>query len=201
MISPSHSHQEDHHFPSFNQSITFSTLSIIMECDIAVTLKNKPNVIGVYGIPGSGKTYLIHALKHRLGKLRFEFYEGISVIDAICPGGLDAFKLLPPLEKQHFRQQFIKKIQQNCLENGKTEIVAGHLVLWAENENPAELVDNECDWEVYTHILYLSPSPNTISQYRLGDETRMRDEVSVQHLERWMAKQGKKPSTRALQGQ
>lgn len=128
------------------------------------------------------KPFLINALKLRLDDLRFEFYEGSIVIDTVCPEVLDTFKQLSIPEKQDFRHQSIKKVQQDCLENDKTAIVAGHLVLWAENEAAGKLVDTESDWEVYTHILYLSLSPDTISRYRFGDETRMRDMASVQHL-------------------
>ena len=36
----------------------------------------KPVVIGIYGLPGSGKTTLMGQLKQELGEEQFTFYEG-----------------------------------------------------------------------------------------------------------------------------
>jgi hypothetical protein len=41
---------------------------------------NKAVVIGLYGVPGSGKTFLLSQLKQEFGKESFEFYEGSEVI-------------------------------------------------------------------------------------------------------------------------
>ena len=37
---------------------------------------SKPVVIGVYGVPGCGKTTLLAQLKEKLGEDSFAFYEG-----------------------------------------------------------------------------------------------------------------------------
>ncbi|KAI9777279.1 MAG: hypothetical protein M1816_004815 [Peltula sp. TS41687] len=38
--------------------------------------KKKATVIGLYGVPGAVKTYLLNRLKQELGYEQFAFYEG-----------------------------------------------------------------------------------------------------------------------------
>jgi putative protein kinase ArgK-like GTPase of G3E family len=58
-------------------------------------------VIGIYGIPGSGKTFLIIQLKQRLEKEPFVFWDGSQVIASVVPGGLGVFHELEAEEKNH----------------------------------------------------------------------------------------------------
>lgn len=56
-------------------------------------VRMKPVIIGLYGLPGSGKTTLFNQLKQIFDKQRsIAFYEGSEVIDNIVPGGLAEFK-------------------------------------------------------------------------------------------------------------
>ena len=56
----------------------------------------KPTVIGLYGIFGSGKSYLLNQLKKdtTLQDQRFAFYDGFELINQVTPDGLDVFKKL-----------------------------------------------------------------------------------------------------------
>ncbi|KAJ5511349.1 hypothetical protein N7453_003452 [Penicillium expansum] len=47
----------------------------------------KPVVIGLYGLPGSGKTSRLGELKTVLGNDNFEYYDGSDIIAAVTPGG------------------------------------------------------------------------------------------------------------------
>jgi len=57
--------------------------------------RSSPNdeavVVGLYGIPGSGKTYLLNQLKEELGNMLFAFYEGSQIDSTVVPRGLDVF--------------------------------------------------------------------------------------------------------------
>ena len=65
------------------------------------TLRERPMIIGLYGVPGSGKTYLINKLKNELDEKSFAFYEGSEVVGEVTPGGLDAFKKLDEQAKSY----------------------------------------------------------------------------------------------------
>ena len=58
--------------------------------EIRSTSDHKAVVVGLYGVPGSGKTFLLNQLKQELGQTHFAFYEGSKMI--VVPGGLDAFQ-------------------------------------------------------------------------------------------------------------
>ena len=49
----------------------------------------KAVIVGLYGVPGSGKSYLLEQLKRELGEIKFSLYEGSRMIIA---GGLDVFQ-------------------------------------------------------------------------------------------------------------
>lgn len=51
-------------------------------------------VIGLYGLPGSGKTFILDHLRQTLDRSLFTFYEGSEVISTVTPGGLKAFQHL-----------------------------------------------------------------------------------------------------------
>ncbi|KAH8722702.1 uracil phosphoribosyltransferase-domain-containing protein [Phaeosphaeriaceae sp. PMI808] len=107
-------------------------------------LKQKAIVVALYGLPGSGKTSLVNLLKQKLEKDNFAFYEGSGVIDAIVPGGLDAFQRLKEEEKEHWRKVAIDKVRNECTESGKVGVVAAHFMFWRE-EDKAGHVDIEMD--------------------------------------------------------
>ena len=145
----------------------------------------KPIVIGLYGLPGSGKTFLFDQLKQELGQNHFAFYEGSEVIAAIVPGGLDAFQKLEELEKVDRRQLAIDKIRKECAGSGQVAVVAGHFMFWAESEETGCRVYTQNDLETFTHIIYLDFPADVIAKHRLNDAERIRPSVSVPHLRKW----------------
>ncbi len=80
---------------------------------------NKAVVVGLYGVPGSGKTFLLDQLKEELGEEYFAFYEGSKMIATVVPGGLDAFQTLEEGEKEHWRQLAIDTIGRKCADSGQ----------------------------------------------------------------------------------
>jgi hypothetical protein len=97
---------------------------------------NKAVVIGLYGVPGTGKTFLpksetfyqlptrvfltiflllgktflLNQLKHELRTEHFAFYDGSKMIGTLVPGGLDLFKKMEEQEKEYWRQLAIDTI-------------------------------------------------------------------------------------------
>ncbi|OBT95958.1 hypothetical protein VE01_06005 [Pseudogymnoascus verrucosus] len=147
-----------------------------------------PNIIGLYGIPGAGKS-------HYLSKLEvlsqsevthpFQFFEGTLVIDSLIPGGLLAFKELPEEQKVKLREKAICSIKDECTIGRTNGVVAGHATFWGGKDDSEIIVITPKDLEIYSHILYLRTDPEVIQQHRLRDWVRDRDIVPLEHLEKW----------------
>ncbi|RDW87961.1 hypothetical protein BP5796_03655 [Coleophoma crateriformis] len=145
----------------------------------------KAIVVGLYGVPGSGKTFLINQLKHDLGEEHFNFYEGSEVIGAIIPGGLDAFLELEEHGKVHWRQLAIDRIRRECEDSGHVGVVNGHFMFWPEHEEAGRPVYTANDLGTFTHILYLDIPADLVVQRRQADLLRPRSPVSKEHLLKW----------------
>ncbi|KAI1812463.1 uracil phosphoribosyltransferase-domain-containing protein [Poronia punctata] len=146
--------------------------------------KKGPVIIGLYGLPGCGKTFLLNTLSRELGSDNFKYYEGSKVIESLVPGGLDEFRGLPKEEKVRYRESAISIIQKECAESRKAGIVTGHFMFWEEGKTE-DLVYTARDLEIYTHILYLDVNPELMHDRRQNDDTRTRPASSVSHLELW----------------
>ncbi|CAM6002791.1 unnamed protein product [Sphagnum balticum] len=163
--------------PQLNQSTA-------LESQSASNSQKKAVVVGLYGIPGSGKTFLLDQLKQELGQEHFEFYEGSKMIANLVPGGLDAFQKLEEQEKMLWRQLAINTIGKECANNGRVAVVAGHFMFWPE-EKEAQLVYTENDLDTFTHILYLDVPAELVAQRCLSDTERSRPSASINHLRKW----------------
>ncbi|KAH8430781.1 uncharacterized protein LDX57_008444 [Aspergillus melleus] len=147
--------------------------------------QRKPIVIGLYGVPGCGKSYLLHKLSEELDTDSFSFYEGSEEIDSVAPGGLNNFKLMPENQKAQWRGEAIMKIQRECIQNGKVAIVTGHCMFWEKEDDSRSHVITAADLSVYTHVVYLDFPENIVLQRRLEDRTRGRPTVSAWHIRCW----------------
>jgi uracil phosphoribosyltransferase/phosphoserine phosphatase/adenylate kinase len=152
-------------------------------------------VVGIYGVPGSGKSFHLKNLKQKNGQDHFAFFEGSEKIADLVPGGLEAFKSLEAQEKAYWRQLAIESIAKECAESGKVAVVAGHFMFWPEGEEAGWPVYTRNDLQTFTHILYLDVPAGVIAQRRL-DDTKSRPAVSVAHLQRWQ--QAEKTQLRSL---
>ncbi|KUI63674.1 Shikimate kinase [Cytospora mali] len=149
----------------------------------SLTLREKPIVVGIYGIQGCGKTTLINRLKQELGESQFAFFDGSHIIASTVKGGLDVFKNMDEAQQAHHRGLAIQAIAQQCHDTGRVGVVAGHLTLWDGGE--AKAVFTRGDLDTYTHILYLDVPVETIAQYRLGDTSRKRTQMDAGVLHSW----------------
>lgn len=142
-------------------------------------------VVGLYGVPGSGKTFLLNQLKQELGQEHFAFYEGSRMIATIVPGGLNAFQTLEEQEKAHWRQFAIDRIGQECADRRQVAVVAGHFMFWPEEEEAGRPVYTQNDLDTFTHILYLDIPAEVVVQRRQDDTERSRPSTSVTHIRKW----------------
>ncbi|KAF2011554.1 hypothetical protein BU24DRAFT_486265 [Aaosphaeria arxii CBS 175.79] len=146
-------------------------------------------VIGTYGIPGTGKTFLLNQLKAELNGEHFLFIEGSELIDSLVPGGLQGFKDSDGDTKTHWRRRATETIKQRSVDSGKVAIVTGHLAFWTEDKDDYEVVFTDTDGSTYTHIIYLDFDPELIEHHRTGDTTRNRPKSSSDHLAEWQIRE------------
>ena len=146
---------------------------------------HKAVVVGLYGLPGSGKTYLLNQLKQELGQSHWTFYEGSEMIASVIPGGLNAFQHMDEQEKEHWRRSAIDAIGKQCADSGKVAVVTGHFMFWPEEHESGLPVYTQNDLKTFTHILYLDTDAEVVAQRRLNDTKRSRPSTSASHLHKW----------------
>lgn len=148
--------------------------------------KSKPVVLGLYGIQGSGKTFLMHQLKQEFRHERFAFYESSELIDLIVPRGLAAFRDFDDKKKDHWRRRAIEIIGNSCAVSGQVAVVSGHLGFWSESKKTPDIVCTEGDLRTYTHFIYLDTPAELVAERRQADKTRGdRPEISIPNLKQW----------------
>ncbi|KAI7318189.1 hypothetical protein KC315_g10175 [Hortaea werneckii] len=144
-----------------------------------------PVIIGIYGLPASGKTHLLNKLRKVLDEYHFKFYDGSEVIERITEGGLAAFKQMNNEQKAEKRTTAINTIKEECRKEKKTGIVAGHFMLLSEDHDPVR-IDTPADWETYTHIIYLNTPVKEIVDRTQKDYGRSgRKQLPMTGLEHW----------------
>jgi uracil phosphoribosyltransferase/phosphoserine phosphatase/adenylate kinase len=166
-------------------SATDRQLNQLTAVESSSAYNKKAVVVGIYGVPGSGKSFLLNQLKQELGDENFAFYEGSEMIATAYPGGLDAFQKLVEPEKLRYRELAIDTIGRKCTESGQAAVVTGHFMFWPEEEEVGQEVCTQKDLDTFTHILYLNTPAETVAQRRLDDMARSRPSMSVTHLRNW----------------
>lgn len=142
-------------------------------------------VVGLYGLPGAGKSYILNQVKQNLGHEDFTFHEGSEQIAKLVPGGLEAFKKMSNDDKVHWRELAIEAIGKKSAESGQTAVVTGHYMFWSDEEEVGSVVCTPKDLDVYTHILYLHVPVQAIVDRRRDDKERARPAVSKTRVAQW----------------
>ncbi|RAO68127.1 uncharacterized protein BHQ10_004139 [Talaromyces amestolkiae] len=147
----------------------------------------RPIIIGLYGISGCGKTFLLNQLrtKFRDDETPITVYDGSQVIDTVVPGGMKTFLAAEDPEQQQWRRCAIESIKEKARLSGGMAVVAGHFLLWDPRTQTGNAVYTENDLDIYTHILYLNVSTDVIYQRRRDDREKARPPWSREDLERW----------------
>ncbi|KAK1995252.1 uracil phosphoribosyltransferase [Colletotrichum falcatum] len=153
---------------------------------MAGTGNTKPVVVGLYGVPGCGKSHLLAQLKNRLDHEHFQFFEGSDVIDTVVPGGLEVFKRSDDPTKLRWRQTAIGAIAKECAQAGRVGVVTGHFLFWPEVGSATyEAVCTDHDLRVYTHVLYLGVPADVVVERARQDTARCRRPLPVDHIRKW----------------
>ncbi|KAK4183885.1 hypothetical protein QBC35DRAFT_78320 [Podospora australis] len=142
----------------------------------------KPVMIGIYGVPGSGKSHLLRQLRNRLPSPWQVFYlrEFRDAIDTVAPGGFSKFQLLSKKTKSCYRVKAMDYIRDQCdLFGGRTGVVAHQFlyVVWEKDKPKGCTVHTPSDFQNFTHIIYLDVSPAVIAMRR--------PEYSIEDLTKW----------------
>lgn len=148
---------------------------------------NAPVVIGLYGLPGSGKTFMLERLRETIGQKDFAFFDGSKVLDDVVAGGLNQFHQMEEKEKLHWREVAIDSVRAECAKHGQTGIVAGHFMLWAEDAPVGSAIYTPRDLATYTHIIYLSVPAEAVARRCAADKIRDRPAYSYRHLRKWQS--------------
>ncbi|KAB8290825.1 hypothetical protein EYC80_008462 [Monilinia laxa] len=125
----------------------------VQEEHFSITPKAKSIVIGIYGLPGSGKSCLrSHLRRHpKLPENAFEFIEGSEVIARDIEGGLEAFHQVSQEGKLHRRETAIHSIQKSPPLN-QVSVVTGHFMFWSEDDESGDQVWAASDLEMWQDI-------------------------------------------------
>ncbi|ATY65610.1 uracil phosphoribosyltransferase [Cordyceps militaris] len=181
------------HRPDMTSNMATTTVSQASAATVATDIGSdpasdkKPVIIGLYGLPGSGKSTLMKEIKLQVGHESFLFYEGSELISTLVAGGLAAFEKLDQQQKRLVRERAMTSVTEECLAQNRAALVVGHYMFWPEGEAAGDVVITARDLGIYTHIIYLKVPVDAIRQRRLGDTHRHRQPVSTAHLEQWQS--------------
>ena len=147
--------------------------------------KDHAIVVGLYGVSGCGKSHLLKQLEQKLDKTYFAFYDGSEMIKTVTPGGLEAFQGMEKPDQEHWRKRAIDEIGKECADSKKVGVVAGHFMLWSEEEQAATPVCTDNDLKVFTHILYLDMPADVVEERSRNDTEKKRPVISVDRIHNW----------------
>lgn len=153
--------------------------------DAQGTPRDKPTVIGLYGVPGRGEPYLFGQLEASLGQQHFQFIEGSQEIASHTnhADGLGAFRRWSVTDQWRFREAAGNNIQNRCSATGRVAVVSGHAMFWPQRQKEADHVYTASDLTVHTHMFYLDTPPSTVARRCKEDLTRHRSGIYVDHVQ------------------
>jgi adenylate kinase len=148
-------------------------------------MERRPVVVGLYGVPGIGKSTKLDQLRRKLDEDTFLFLEGSDLLAKQVGGDLRVFQGLDESEKQRCREQVVIHVAKQADESSKAAIVAGHYMLWNVRYGSPEPVWTEVDEATFTHIIYFRVGSDTAAHRRKADTLKLRPDISTEHLNQW----------------
>lgn len=147
----------------------------------------KPTLIGIYGLPGSGKSTVLGRLKNSLPSDVFTIYEDSEIIASLMGSerGLDDFHALSEEEKTQYRERGVIQIREECQSMGRTGVVAGHYMFWSRDSEEETVVWTKADQDTFIHIIYLQMPAEILCRRRQLDDAKKREAVTPIHLHEW----------------
>ncbi|RAH50538.1 uncharacterized protein BO95DRAFT_497921 [Aspergillus brunneoviolaceus CBS 621.78] len=133
-------------------------------------------IVGLYGIPGCGKSHLLSKLKTQLGEEKYVYHEESKVIGTVPAGDLAGFRA--------YREQAIRNIQKNP-KHGCVTVVTGHFMFWEPTEPMGKIVCTNKDLATCTHIFYLDVAPEVVQGFWGQDTARKGPCPPVDHIRAW----------------
>lgn len=140
----------------------------------------KPLRIGLYGVSGVGKSYLLDKLNQYVSSV--VTLDGSTAIDQVCEGGLSAFKKMQPEEKYNLRCESIAQLDRQFFADNRHMIVSGHYSFLTSTGY--EIAWTEADAEFYDLIIILQCSSEMHFQRCNLDHSRNRN-FSQEQLDDW----------------
>lgn len=123
---------------------------------------NPPTMIGIFGVPGSGKHKMLDALKTILGEHHdFKFFDSSKKTIDLYPGTLAESRRSGDDEKENWTLLALERIKKDCVASGKVGIVAANFMFRWDDENlAAEEALTRRELSFFTHIIHLNRNLN-----------------------------------------
>ena len=181
---------------SAQEAAKSATIDTSTTADYTTTMTEKATVVGIYGLPGSGKTFLSQKLKDRLGTENFWFFEGSEEISRLLKRGMGEFHNMTETDKAIHRGKAMDHIRKECVNDDKVGVVTGHFMFWREESEKGTVVWTEKDASTYTHVLYLDTAVELIDDRLKENPREGRSPASTAHYHKWQ--QAEKSKLREL---
>ncbi|KEQ94909.1 hypothetical protein AUEXF2481DRAFT_225247 [Aureobasidium subglaciale EXF-2481] len=133
-----------------------------------LTRAHHPLLINIQGLPGSGKTHLLHELKRILPAKDYAFFETWKII-SLLSHGLDNFVSFMPHNKLRMRKDATVEIARDCTVVDKVGIATGYHYLWDEMGEGSQDIDTPVDTDAYDMVLWLQVPVEELADRRMSE--------------------------------
>ncbi|GKZ68942.1 hypothetical protein AnigIFM60653_008981 [Aspergillus niger] len=134
----------------------------------------RQNLIGIFGLPGSGKTYLLNQLRRELEGGPFSFYE-FEEVGQTRPSNW------------FVNDRAFESIRHECDQSGVAGIATANYMLPDEDGYPpCEIIlDDGCTNGPFTHIIYLNTPVEVVHRRCMDDAEKELSWCSLDYFREW----------------